>query len=102
MLRSVLYQILKKVPGLIDVAFPDREWMSGGPTFQFPLKSILVALHTVLNPVTKLNMRLFILIDGLDEFDNRDEMGTSVVNELKLIEFLGIFARSPSAKLWRV
>ena len=44
-------------------------------------------------------MKLFLLTDGLDEFDDRDEYRSSVSNERDLIEFLHTFYQAPSVKL---
>jgi hypothetical protein len=76
LLRALLYQILDQHPELIQLIFPER-WTAvlRSPTQQKPWteKELLIALKLLSQAPTS-SLRLFFLIDGLDEFsgDHQD------------------------------
>jgi hypothetical protein len=99
LLRSILHQALLRLPELVGIVFDNTEWMSGSPDFEFSVTVLRKALKKLLVHATQFGFRLFILIDGLDEFDDRDELDDSVADETDLVEFLRLFYGSPSFKL---
>jgi hypothetical protein len=92
LLRALLYQVLDQHPELIQLIFPER-WRAvlKLPTQQKPWtqKELLIALKLLSHAPTS-RLRLFFLIDGLDEFsgDHRD-----------LIESLQELNNSPAIKI---
>jgi hypothetical protein len=92
LLRALLYQILDQHPELIQLIFPER-WTAvlRSPTHQKPWteKELLIALKLLSQAPTS-SLRLFFLIDGLDEFsgDHQD-----------LIESLRELNNSPAIKI---
>lgn len=99
LLRSLLYRILEKRKDLIPLAFPGAEWVNCGSKFEFPLKTLQDALNRILHTQQNHNLLFFFLIDGLDEFDDRDEYGRTVRDEEELVEFLRTFRQSAAANL---
>jgi hypothetical protein len=99
LLRSILYQALEQCPALIDVAFNNDRWLNGGEDFQFSSEALHGALKNVLASGPGLGLKFFLLIDGLDEFDDQDAYQSDVSNERDLIDFLRIFYHKPSVKL---
>ncbi|KAH7087420.1 hypothetical protein FB567DRAFT_592098 [Paraphoma chrysanthemicola] len=100
LLRYILYQILKGFPSLIRDAFPAREWTHGGPQFAFSQDSLLDAIQNTIRAAANSNLHLFILIDGLDEFDSRNapDLGDEV-DEDELVRKLRILKSSQSTKI---
>jgi hypothetical protein len=92
LLRALLYQVLDQHPELIQVVFPER-WKAvlRSSTQQKPWteKELSIALK-LLSQAPISNLRLFFLIDGLDEFsgDHQD-----------LIESLQELNKSPAIKI---
>jgi hypothetical protein len=92
LLRALLYQVLDQHPELMQVIFPER-WRAvlKSPSQQKPWteKELLVALKLLSQAPTS-SLRLFFLIDGLDEFsgDHQD-----------LIESLQELNNSPAIKI---
>jgi hypothetical protein len=92
LLRALLYQILDQHPELIQLIFPER-WAAvlRSPTQQKPWteKELTIALKLLSQAPTS-SLRLFFLIDGLDEFsgDHQD-----------LIESLQELNNSPAIKI---
>jgi hypothetical protein len=92
LLRALLYQILDQHPELIQLIFPER-WTAvlRSPTQQRPWteKEFTIALKLLSQAPTS-SLRLFFLIDGLDEFsgDHQD-----------LIESLQELNNSPAIKI---
>lgn len=99
LLRSLLFQTLRRFPDLIDVAFPKRDWLLGGPRFQFPKESMFDWLKRIISKSTQDNLRLCYFIDGLDEFDGRSELAENVFNPRELLRLLELFRNSTSIKL---
>ncbi|CAO2649312.1 Nn.00g066970.m01.CDS01 [Neocucurbitaria sp. VM-36] len=102
LLQSLLYNILRQRPGLIDETFPDPDWVNGGAQFQFSQESLTHALQRILEIAPKHNLRLLILIDGLDEFDDRQETHSDEVPGVivrRLFKILDTIQSCPSAKL---
>jgi hypothetical protein len=99
LLRSVLFQILKKHRQLIPVAFPDQEWSTVGGDHQFSKATLQRALHNLLNSVATSEYRFFFLIDGLDEFDDREEHDDDLPQETDLLEFLRDIRQAPKLKV---
>jgi hypothetical protein len=90
MLRSVLFQVLDQVPELLPTIFPSlwsrqygkwvanetRVWSEG-----WTLRALMDALRRlIVQKVTPL--KLFFLIDGLDEFDGDHEILAELFNEI--------------------
>lgn len=100
LLRSLLYQILKDCRDLIDQSFAHHsEWMICGNKFDFPKSVMVEALRKVLGLAQEKEVCLLVFIDGLDEFDDRDEYIDTVRDEWELIEILRVFYDSPAIKL---
>jgi hypothetical protein len=101
LMRSLLYRNLRQYPELIDVAFPEKEWVVAGPEFTFigKCKTLEVALKRLAGVNYVRNLRFCFFIDGLDEFDDRGEYTQSIADEPKLIEFLRIFQNCSWIKL---
>jgi hypothetical protein len=98
LLRSMLYQILRGCPELIQLAFPDQ-WLSfrsGSATKAlYPFNSLtipglLAAFGRIWNTFAKLSVKFCFFIDGLDEYDGRPS---------QIIELLRLFKFSPNVKL---
>jgi hypothetical protein len=104
LLRSLLYQLLKAHPVLLQNAFPKREWVSGVSMFEFGQDSLYQSLKNVVHATEHSNMRHFFLIDGLDEFqdDDQDEEESQemeLVNPLRILRILRILRSSVAVKL---
>ncbi|KAF2273163.1 uncharacterized protein EI97DRAFT_365591, partial [Westerdykella ornata] len=101
LLRSILLQILREYPEMIDHAFPshEKDCMIGGDAFEFSRTSLVQALERVLQDIQSIRLRLCIFIDGLDECDSLDAHPDSVMKEWKLIRFLKIFEDNPFVKV---
>jgi hypothetical protein len=84
LLRALLYQILDQHPELIQVMFPER-WKAAlkSSTQQKPWteKELLIALKLLSQAPTS-SLRLFFLIDGLDEFSGDHQDLTESLQEL--------------------
>ncbi|CAI6333944.1 unnamed protein product [Periconia digitata] len=94
LMRSLLYQILDKNLNLVREIFPGKEWASVGSKYEFSMERLKDALETTLGRVGEENLRIFIMIDGLDEFDDRPDQASQsqeTENAEKLIDFLTIF-----------
>jgi hypothetical protein len=99
LLRSILHQILEQCPTLIDVAFNNEIWLNGGENFKFSSEVLHNALRKVLASAPGLRLKIFLLVDDLDEFDDQDGYESGVSNERELINFLRAFRKRPSMKL---
>lgn len=105
LLRSLLYQVFRAYPDLIDQAFPNQDWMTGGPQYEFPQDALREALRIVLQKATENDFRLLFFIDGLDEFGDRSELDDlnnpddQGLYARNLIDILRIFYDSPAVKL---
>jgi hypothetical protein len=81
LLRALLYQVLSQHPDLIQVIFPER-WSallrSSTQRNPWTEKELFGALQ-LLSQAPTANLRLFFLIDGLDEFSGDcDDLNTSL------------------------
>lgn len=99
LLRSLVYHILDQCPELIPFAFPKPEWLSGGTKFEFSRKSLENSLTHIMDSLQPLGFSLFIMIDGLDEFDDRGEHDLTINDEHDLISFLSRFYGKDAVKL---
>jgi hypothetical protein len=99
LLRSLLFQTLRCFPQLIDATFPEQDWLLGGPRFRFSKESMLKGLKRIISKGNDEGLRACYFIDGLDEFDGRDEFAEDIWNAYELLELLRIFYNSPFAKL---
>lgn len=86
-LRTLIYEIVKDQPQLITLAFPDRlenfVLFGNGEFFDMPwdVAELAEAYKQLVLEIAKSN-NIFILIDGLDEFQGEHS------EQLKLIELL--------------
>lgn len=99
LLQSLLFQMLKQHRHLVSQAFPAQEWLIGGSDFQFSKVSLENALKSVLDAYNSSDICVFILIDGLDEFNEQDSDDELLVDESKLVHFLQQFYERPTVKL---
>jgi hypothetical protein len=101
LLRSLLYQLLKAHPVLLQNAFPKREWVSGVSKFEFGQDSLYQSLKNVVHAAEHSNMRLFFLLDGLDEFqdDDQDEEESQEMELVNPLRILRILRSSVAMKL---
>lgn len=102
LMRSILFQILDAHHNLIPKVFPKREWVHCGPEYDFPMKDLEEALRTSIESVCEGKSCLFIMIDGLDEFDDQPDYlrpHQEAQNAEKLLEFLKIFDAVQHVKL---
>ncbi|KAF1828462.1 hypothetical protein BDW02DRAFT_485535, partial [Decorospora gaudefroyi] len=99
LLRSLLYQVLSSHPDLIRHAFPAMDWLTGGPNFEFNKDTLVRGIRLMLEEASKHDIRIFFLIDGLDEFDDRydDDDETSGVQDL--LQILNALRSSSAVKL---
>jgi hypothetical protein len=99
-LRSLVFQILQRRPDFIDAAFPQKDWEDCGPEFEFPQHTLLKGLAEIIRQAEEHNVRLFFLIDGLDEFDDRGHADEDEVPGIgDLLDFLHALRNSASVKL---
>jgi hypothetical protein len=99
-LRSLIYQILVQRPDFIKYIFLNKEWLNAGPSFEFSQDSLLEGLADIIQCTQQQNLRLFILIDGLDEFDNRGDADKDEVPGVEpLLAILYTMWSQPSVKL---
>lgn len=89
LLRSMLYQVLRRCPVLIQKAFPDHWYpyssggLSSGSSLDFlGISGLLAAFQRVATELTSSKIKLFFLIDGLDEYEGKPN------DMIHLIEFL--------------
>ncbi|KAJ4353721.1 clathrin associated protein complex medium subunit [Didymosphaeria variabile] len=99
LVRSLLYHILEQCPDLIATAFPGFDRLRDRADYEFPQKALEEAFTRITNGLDDRNARLFIMIDGLDEFDDREERGPSLHDQQDLIKLLGVFCRNEAIKL---
>jgi hypothetical protein len=99
LLQTLLFKILVQDPDMVHVAFPGARWKTSRPQFELSQSHLSEALRRVLESAPSRQLRLFILIDGLDEFDGRNEYSSQISDEHDLIVFLRLFHRLPSVKL---
>jgi hypothetical protein len=99
LLRSLLLQILEHHRFLVPVAFPDQSWTIGGDKFTFSKDSLMDALKRVLDHTVNQSLCFFILIDGLDEFNDQEQNINPSSQEVILLEFLKMFHDRPCLKL---
>ncbi|KAF2446570.1 hypothetical protein P171DRAFT_357633, partial [Karstenula rhodostoma CBS 690.94] len=99
LLRSLLYHILKKCPKLVPTAFPNPEWLLGGSSYQFSRKALVDAFNRIINTLSDERLRLFIMIDGLDEFDDKEEHGSTSYDQHHLVDLLSMFCGKDLIKL---
>ena len=86
LLRSVLYQILKRFPALTTQAYDERsalslEQSSIGHTLAWTERRLLKAFHNLVPQVQK-KCRICIFIDGLDEVGGESDAAIEVVKSL--------------------
>ncbi|KAF2651136.1 hypothetical protein K491DRAFT_607490, partial [Lophiostoma macrostomum CBS 122681] len=100
---SILYQIFSQCPDFIERALGQTQPSHTIGTQTFSDRILQAALRNTLAAAAESDIRLFILIDGLDEFDDRD--ATSMhppmrrSDERDLIDFLHVFDDLPHVKL---
>ncbi|PVI03431.1 hypothetical protein DM02DRAFT_490641, partial [Periconia macrospinosa] len=99
LLRSLLLQILSQHHDMIRTAFPDLEWQNYGLEFEFPEKSLTNALKKIVDAAEESHLYLFFLIDGLDEFDDREELDDALGDVEELLKFLSQFSSRKRIKL---
>ncbi|KAL1608135.1 hypothetical protein SLS60_003074 [Paraconiothyrium brasiliense] len=99
LVRSLLYHILKQCPDLIPTAFPEFDGLQDHTDYTFSQKALEDAFNRITDNLGDLNVRLFIMIDGLDEFDDREEHGPSLHDQYDLIKLLGVFLNKEDIKL---
>ena len=100
LLQSLLYQVLRQQPQLVTEVFPDTEWITGGPQFQFPYDSLLSALNRLITIAPRHDLRILFLVDGLDEFDDRPSIDSAGLPDVRsLMSLLRIIHSSASAKM---
>jgi hypothetical protein len=99
LMRSLLYQILSQFPQLISMTFPRQDWIVAGPSFNFSKADMIGALNRILSSGAQHDISFIFFIDGLDEFDNRDEFSEYVSNEEELVQFLRPFYNCKHVKL---
>ncbi|KAF1957630.1 hypothetical protein CC80DRAFT_410755, partial [Byssothecium circinans] len=99
LLRSLIFQILKERRDFIASAFPRHEWMISGDQYEFTQTELLEALRKIIVLAQEEDFRILFFIDGLDEFDDRDDQSDIVPDERELLDTLGIFSNSPAVKL---
>jgi hypothetical protein len=77
LLRSCLYQALLQHPGLLELVFPhqESEWMIIGSQYDFSVAELHSAVGRLIAHCEHLQIRLFLLLNGLDEIDERDKGG---------------------------
>jgi hypothetical protein len=96
LLRSLLFQISKCCPELIPDLFPER-WetlnLFGSDSRQWNLAEYLRAFRLLSNPKFS-NLRLFFLIDGLDEFLGDHTELVDLVKEMAFCEHIKICVAS--------
>jgi hypothetical protein len=99
LLRSLLYYILKQCPELVSTAFPNPEWVCGGPAYEFPLETLVHALKDITESLGNSELRLFVMVDGLDEFDDKEDRGPSIHDQRELVDLLRVFCGKDAIKL---
>jgi hypothetical protein len=98
--RSLVFQILQRRPDFIDAAFPQKDWEDCGPEFEFPQHTLLKGLAETIRQAEMHEVRLFFLIDGLDEFDDRGHADEDEVPGIEdLLDFLHTLRNSASVKV---
>jgi hypothetical protein len=97
MVRALLFQCLSQHPDLFTQAFPNKDWLNAHHSLSF--HRVQEMLKSISAAAPQLNIKLFFLIDGLDELDDRDDLNNIVTNERDLIAFLQNFKAMPSVKL---
>ena len=91
MLRSLLFQVFEQKPELISVVLPSLwlkqygKYLADGPNVVWSEKWSLSMLMTAFKRLASqpdVSCKLFILIDGLDEFDGDHELLAELLNEI--------------------
>ena len=91
LLRSMLYQVLRRCPALISKAFPGH-WFShvsggvnAGSSLDFlSISELLAAFERVATALESSKVKLFFLIDGLDEYEGKPD---DVIHLIQLLTF---------------
>ncbi|KAH7074536.1 hypothetical protein BKA63DRAFT_414460, partial [Paraphoma chrysanthemicola] len=99
LLRSLLLQILEHHRSLISVAFPRQSWLIGGAKFRFSTDSLLQALDRILDSADHKKLKLFFIIDGLDDFNDLEDNVNQTTQEVVIRDFLKRFHDRPCLKL---
>jgi hypothetical protein len=90
MLRSLLFQVLEQKPDLIPIVFPllwakqYGKWLADGISVwseSWTLRTLLSAFRRLVTQ-REIHIKLFFLIDGLDEFDGNHEVLAEAFNEI--------------------
>lgn len=90
LLRSMLYQVLRRCPALISKAFPGHWYpyisggLSPGSSSQFlTISELLAAFQRIATELASCKIKLFFLIDGLDEYDGKPNDIIHLIEVLK-------------------
>jgi hypothetical protein len=83
----------------MSVALPNKDWTIGSNKFVFSKDVLTRALKRIFDSVVARNICPFFLIDGLDEFDDREQRHSQSSQETILTDLLRHFRKRPTIKL---